>query len=315
VGNLKGEVRTGVDFDKREESVRYSYDAGNRLTLTTIDGKSSVCAYDDAGNLLSDGAYTYVYDDFNHLTSRTGAAGTTAYLYDAAGNLIRQTSPDGVTEYSYNAQSRLLKGEKDDGQSSEYTYNALGARIKNVQVRENANTGYANADLDNGSAHIRDYTDALSDGRANWQRTWETEAGTVQQNDFETVTTHYTVDYLSSANRDIMAVEEGSYTQRNVYDLNGTRISAAFDYTEGTARGAVNADGDYGENPASDFAAKLEKVWFRVSHLSSTLYAVDADGEVVTHMVYDAWGQPFSETYTDANFSGITNLNNFTGYT
>lgn len=96
---------------------------------------------------------------------------------------------------------KLIKGELSDGQSSTYTYNALGIRIENVQVRENKNSGYQNAPLNNGSTYIKDYTVALSDLRAIWQRTWETEVGTVVQNDFETVTTHYTIDYFSIANR------------------------------------------------------------------------------------------------------------------
>ena len=43
------------------------------------------------------------------------------------------------------------------------------------------------------------------------------------QNDKETVTRHYTVDYLSTANRDIFVTEDGSYTSRYVYDASGRR--------------------------------------------------------------------------------------------
>ena len=59
----------------------------------------------------------------------------------------------------------------------------------------------------------------------------------------------------------------------------------------------------------------VSKVWYRTSLLGSTLFAVDADGEVISHTVYDPWGNPLTETYTDANFSGLDNANNFTGYT
>ena len=78
---------------------------------------------------------------------------------------------------------------------------------------------------------------------------------------------------------------------------------------DGTARGEA------GENPASDIAADIGKVWYRVSSLNSTLFAVDADGAVVAHMIYDPFGKALCETYTDVNFSGLDNLNNFTGYT
>ena len=129
------------------------------------------------------------------------------------------------------------------------------------------------------------------------------------QNDKETVTRHYVVDYLSIANRDIFVTEDGSYTTRYVYDASGKRISAEFDYAEGTQRGEA------GENLQSDIAAEIGKVFYRTSILGSTLFAVDNNGEVIAHVIYDPWGKPLTETYTDANYSGLENLNNYTGYT
>ena len=118
------------------------------------------------------------------------------------------------------------------------------------------------------------------------------------------------MDYLSTANRDILVTEDGSFTQRYVYDENSTRISAEYGYAAGTKRG------EGGENLQSDFAANdVRKVWYRASHLGSTLFAVDENGKVISHMIYDSWGNPLTETYTDTNFSGIDNANNFTGYT
>ena len=118
------------------------------------------------------------------------------------------------------------------------------------------------------------------------------------------------MDYLSTANRDILVTEDGSFTQRYVYDENSTRISAEYGYAAGTKRG------EGGENLQSDFAANdVRKVWYRTSHLGSTLFAVDENGKVISHTIYDPWGNPLTETYTDTNFSGIDNANNFTGYT
>ena len=112
------------------------------------------------------------------------------------------------------------------------------------------------------------------------------------------------------ANRDILITEDGSFTQRYVYDENSTRISAEYGYAAGTKRG------EGGENLQSDFAANdVRKVWYRTSHLGSTLFAVDENGKVISHKIYDPWGNPLTETYTDTNFSGIDNSNNFTGYT
>ena len=308
-GNIVSENRSGVDIDKKDELVRYYYDKANQLIRTNIEGKNTKYSYDLAGNLLSDGTNTYTYDLQNRLVSKTGKDGTTTYTYDAAGNLIKKAAPDGTTEYTYTAQNKLKTGKTEDGQSSTYTYNALNARIKNVQVRDNKNAGHANSDLKDGS-HGTDYLDFLMDGRFFWQRTWETEVGTTFQSNFETVTKNYVVDYLSAANRDILVTEDGSFTQRYVYDENSTRISAEYGYAVGTKRG------EGGENLQSDFAANdVRKVWYRASHLGSTLFAVDENGKVISHTIYDPWGNPLTETYTDTNFSGIDNANNFTGYT
>lgn len=308
-GNIVSENRSGVDIDKKDELVRYYYDKANQLIRTNIEGKNTKYSYDLAGNLLSDGTNTYTYDLQNRLVSKTGKDGTTTYTYDAAGNLIKKAAPDGATEYTYTAQNKLKTGKIEDGQSSTYTYNALNARIKNVQVRDNKNAGHANSDLKDGS-HGTDYLDFLMDGRFFWQRTWETEVGTTFQSNFETVTKNYVVDYLSTANRDILVTEDGSFTQRYVYDENSTRISAEYGYAAGTKRG------EGGENLQSDFAANdVRKVWYRASHLGSTLFAVDENGKVISHTIYDPWGNPLTETYTDTNFSGIDNSNNYTGYT
>ena len=129
------------------------------------------------------------------------------------------------------------------------------------------------------------------------------------QNDKETVTRHYIVDYLSIANRDIFVTEDGSYTTRYVYDVSGRRISAEFDYAPGTKRGEA------GENLQSDIAVSIGKVFYRTSILGSTLFAVDKDGNQIAHAIYDPWGNSLTETYTDSNYSGLENLNNYTGYT
>ena len=85
--------------------------------------------------------------------------------------MISETGPDGVTTYTYDAQNRLVKGELADGQYSEYTYNALGARIQNVQYRINANAGHQNAPLSGGSIYMREDYDPTVDGNGDyWQR-------------------------------------------------------------------------------------------------------------------------------------------------
>ncbi len=215
-GNLTSENRSGVGIERKDELVRYYYDKADLLVKTNIEGVTTTYSYDLAGNLTSDGESAYTYDLQNRLITKTNDEGTITYSYDKAGNLLS----DGTTNYTYNAQNKLIKSEKTNGESSEYLYNALGVRIANIQIRENRNAKYQNADLKDGS-HGVDYMRFLKNGRASWQRAWESEIGTTVQSDKETVTRHYVVDYLSIANRDIFVTEDGSYTTRYVYDAGG----------------------------------------------------------------------------------------------
>lgn len=308
-GNLTSENRSGIDIDRHDETVRYYYDHANRLIRTVSEGVAVNYAYDKAGNILSDGEYTYTYDRQNRLLTKQDKNGTTtSYSYDSVGNLVKKTSPDSSVSYTYDAQNRLVRGETSDGESSTYTYNALGVRIANTQVRINENARNRNSDLKDGS-HDTDYLDYLADGRETWQRAWETEVGTTVQPDTETVTRRYVVDYLSDAYRDIFVAEEGSYTQRFVYNENGVRVTAEFGYAPNTQRG------EGGENLQSDIAVGLGKIWYKNSQIGTAVYAVDSDCKTVSHMIYDVWGEPQRETYTDTNLSGIDALANFTGYT
>ena len=311
-GNVTGEIRRKVYVDQVTEAIAYTYDAADRLISAEIGGTTTNYTLDKAGNSVSDGQYSYTYDAQNRIISSTDG---TSYTYDGAGNLIKKVDSDGTTNYTYNARGQLLEGALDDGQKSEYIYNALGVRVGNIQTRENENVAYANSSLNNGSHRIPDYILALEDFRAKWQRSYETEVGTVVQNDFEVVDKTYLVDYTSIANRDLVVIEAGSWIAEYVYYPNGTRLSAKLDYADGTARGTTNAAGEFGENPASDFAAlDIEKVWYRGNYLGSSLYCVDADGETLSHTIYDPWGEPITSTYTDTNFSGIEALNNYASY-
>ena len=103
---------------------------------------------------------------------------------------------------------------------------------------------------------------------------------------------------------------EGEFTERHVYDRSFRRVSTTFTYMDDTARGQPR------ENIASDTAVNhTEKLLYRTNHLTSTLFAVDKDGAVALHMMYDEWGNAQVDTDFNINKSGVSNLNNYTGYT
>lgn len=107
------------------------------------------------------------------------------------------------------------------------------------------------------------------------------------------------------------------YIGRYIYGVKNYRYSGEFFYADGTARGAVNANGEYGENPASDFAVNdMRKVLYKNNMVGSSLYVADmANCETTCHMIYDPWGNPQIETYMDMNLEGMEGINNYTGYT
>ena len=178
-------------------------------------------------------------------------------------------------------------GVNRQGETSAYSYNALGSRYLK-----------------------HDYLDIYKIPRNDWQPTWETGAGHIVQTETATYTKEYIVDYLSLANRDLMVYNEGEHIERHVYDRGFWRVSTTFTYMDDTARGQP------GENIASDTAVShTEKLIYRTNHLTSTLFAVDEDGTVALHMMYDEWGNPQVNTEFNINKSGVSNLNNYTGYT
>jgi RHS repeat-associated protein len=74
-----------------------AYNADNELT--GLNGASYT--YDKNGDLLSDGANTYTWNDRGQLTSSSGAAGTATYGYDPLGRRSSVTTGGTTTDYLY----------------------------------------------------------------------------------------------------------------------------------------------------------------------------------------------------------------------
>ena len=158
-GNLSDETRQGVETDWRRETVFYDYDNLNRLVSSVKNSpKSSLTSqysFDAGGNLTRatvDGKTTdYSYNSLNQLTQKTDETGQTRYSYDKNGNLVGTVGPKGERSYEYNNDNRLTLGKNETGETSAYTYNALGYRVKTEQVRDNINAGHQNVLVDSGS--------------------------------------------------------------------------------------------------------------------------------------------------------------------
>lgn len=131
----------------------YTYDSRDRLVAATHPSQPNESyGYDDAGNLTtSPQGSSYTYAAFNRLLAANGAI----YSYDGNGNLISKTDGSGSWTYSWDPDNRLLQSSLLGGITVNYSYDALGRRI-----RRNDSTG---ADV----KFVYDGDDVLRDLNAN----------------------------------------------------------------------------------------------------------------------------------------------------
>ena len=108
----------------------YSYDSLNRLV--GAEGPFGIVAYeyDAAGNRLrrvvNNEVETYSYIEGSSRLNQIDTGGIISFAYDDTGN----TTAIGDLELNYNQGGRLLSSEKPGALLAEYTYNALGQRVK-----------------------------------------------------------------------------------------------------------------------------------------------------------------------------------------
>jgi len=176
--------RTQID-ELSGRTTSYSYDDLYRLTDETvtddINGNySAEYQYDKVGNRTAstvDGVSTvYAYDDNDRITSQGG----TSYTYDDNGNTLTESIDSDVTTYTYDAKNKLTGVDKlvsGVTTNSSYTYNADGIRtsqtVEGVETKYvvDSNRDYAQVlfELDSADAVQVQYTygdDLISQDRA-----------------------------------------------------------------------------------------------------------------------------------------------------
>ena len=152
------ETYKGNDNADIERSVRYSYDAMNRLVAEVSSSNQSALnysgtyVYDVVGNriqkaiqstvegLAQTETINYEYNANDQLLSEASSAnGTTLYAYDANGSLTTKynTTQNFSYAFTYNLQNRLFAAQinrQEEGSpvtiSSDYAYNQEGLRVK-----------------------------------------------------------------------------------------------------------------------------------------------------------------------------------------
>jgi len=130
-------------LDGEENTIRYEYDAVNRLVKNDYpSGTDTTYTYNAVGRRTqmvdSTGTTTFAYDDVGKLTSVTYPGNkVVAYEYDNAGRRTQMTDPDsGETTYSYDNANRLTSLTNPNNETTSWTYNAAAL----VTQRTNANS-------------------------------------------------------------------------------------------------------------------------------------------------------------------------------
>jgi len=317
-GNLLAEVIRGEGIDRgSHESNFFRYDANNQL-IEARDSWGNVTnfAYDPAGNLIREtqresGVTTnieFTHNAMNQLIRRSDDGVSQTFRYDRRGNLVS----DGRNTYEFGADNRLARGVNIDGESVEYIYNGLGMRVQTVENIINRDIGSQNAFNSDGSFII---------GPIEWwsrrfspaeQKAWFNDLGLVRQTENPEITRDFVVDWTSAINRDIMVVTHGGHTQQDVFGLE--RISSTFSQSVGTYD---NIETNIAEN-------HIGTIFYHQNRMGSTSFvtarneagsaSVNAGISVLSWTRYDAWGRILTETHRGTNFSGIDDVNDFTGH-
>jgi len=114
-----------------EQGVPTSYAANEMNEYTAISGQPDP-AYDDNGNLIEDGTYTYQYDYENRLISVDNGQAA-AYQYDALGRRIAKTTAEGTVLYFYDG-ARVV--EERDGAGALAASYAYGLWVDDILTME-----------------------------------------------------------------------------------------------------------------------------------------------------------------------------------
>ncbi len=283
IGNIVSSDRKGSSIELTGSSA-YTYDALGQL-LTYKEGPvTEAYGYDALGNRIFrkvDGREdaSYQYNACNQLIARTEKGIPYSYGYDKRGNLTEEScagSP--IKKYIYDATGHMSLGRNmESGEQTEYSYNALYMRIKNVQTMQNRPSGY------------RNYA-GQADGHS--------------LQPFKTREISYVTDYLSGVNNELMSYEKDYGETRATYGRGYeclSRKASLLPESRKTARGNIAS-------------ADLGKVSFQPDLLGSPLFAANAQGDTLRYAKRGAWGDLRLPAEGDLNLAGVEDGMRFTNY-
>ena len=299
--NQQSGIGAGVLSDKR---VEFSYNALDQIT--------AINRYDDLNDLNPLVSSTHSYDELGRLTdishsNERGVIGDYDYSYDAIGQIVEMTTLDGTSSYTYDSATQLTEATHTFQTNESYTYDANGNRT---------NAGY----------QIGPNNQLLSDGIYTYQ--YDGEGNRISRNNILTGDiTEYKWDFH---NRLVGVVTRNSEAKINfsaeyIYDINDRRIAKLIDF-DGDGPGVIEEeyfiyDGDnilfilnnkgqlkqsYLHGAGIDQILAVENLeptganeqfyWTLVDHQGTVRDVVDGFGKLENHIIYDAYGNPISQS-------------------
>jgi RHS repeat-associated protein len=100
----------------------YTYDAANRLLISSSPQRLITYTWDARGNLIGDGTFTYTYNAAGRLVRAQSITATVVYTYTADGLRVGQAVAGAVTTYAWDWASAVpeLLSQSTDHQSTTY---------------------------------------------------------------------------------------------------------------------------------------------------------------------------------------------------
>ncbi|QHJ71349.1 DNRLRE domain-containing protein [Planococcus halotolerans] len=129
------------------QTIDHVFNGRNQLIEIKNGTSSTNWQYDDNGNVLDDGKFTYQWDADNRLrkvTDKATAVLIAEYWYDAADRRIRKNANGSVTNYIYDGDGLnvLYETNASNTITAYHSYNANGQLMARTEVNGSTNTHY-----------------------------------------------------------------------------------------------------------------------------------------------------------------------------
>lgn len=124
VGNITSDGQKSYAYDTIDRLL-----SATALSGVTVPNGSEIFGYDKVGNRTTANGLSYsgnVLNQYLSVTQSGSASGSTAYSYDNNGNVVS----NGVFTFGYDYKNRLVKVSSGSTVVAEYVYDVLGRRIQ-----------------------------------------------------------------------------------------------------------------------------------------------------------------------------------------